>query len=114
MAEQGRADRAGDKADGVNAKGLQYPDQWVGFREIQFREDQRGHKNVEQEIVRLDDSPEVLATTARRSCRLCSASESWLLRFRLTSSDFLHRFCCSGALVPAYTPSYSREMSLFV
>jgi hypothetical protein len=54
MAEQSCADRAGDKADGVDAKGLQYPDQWVGFREIQLREDERGHENVEQEIVCLD------------------------------------------------------------
>src|SRR5215472_7780128 len=55
MAEQGRADRAGDKADGVDPEGLQYADQRIGFREIQFREDQRCNNYVEKEVVRLDN-----------------------------------------------------------
>jgi hypothetical protein len=35
-------------------EGLQCPDQRVGVGEIQFREDEGGYENVEQEIVRLD------------------------------------------------------------
>jgi hypothetical protein len=37
---------------------LQCPDERGGFREEQLREDERGDQNVEQEIVRLDDSPD--------------------------------------------------------
>jgi hypothetical protein len=41
MAEQRRADGAGNKADRVNTEGLQYPNQRVGFGEIQIRKDER-------------------------------------------------------------------------
>src|SRR5438105_8662619 len=54
MAEERRAERAGYKADGVDAERLQRSDQRVGRGEIQFRENQRGNEHVEQEIIRLD------------------------------------------------------------
>ena len=55
MAEKRRSDRARDKADRVNAKGLQGSDQRVGVREIQFGEDERRDEDVEQKIIRLDN-----------------------------------------------------------
>ena len=55
MAEKRRPDRARDKADRVNAKGLQGSDQRVGVREIQFGEDERRDEDVEQKIIRLDN-----------------------------------------------------------
>ena len=54
MAEQCRPDRAGDKADGINAEGLQCPNERVGGGKVQMREDERGDENIEQEIVGLD------------------------------------------------------------
>jgi hypothetical protein len=51
MAEECGAERARYKADGIDAEGLQCPDQRVGGREIQFRENQRGNQHIKQEIV---------------------------------------------------------------
>ena len=55
MPEQRGADRTRDKADGVDAEGLQGSDQRIGGRKKQFREDERGDLDVKQEIVSLDD-----------------------------------------------------------
>ncbi len=54
MAEERGADGTRDKADRVDPERLQCPDQRVGSREIQIREDERGHLHVEEEIVSLD------------------------------------------------------------
>jgi hypothetical protein len=51
MAEKSRAERAGYKADRVDAERLQRSDQRVRRREIQLRKDQRGNQHVEQEII---------------------------------------------------------------
>ncbi len=55
MPEQRGADRTRDKADGVDAEGLQGSDQRIGGRKKQMREDERGDLDVKQEIVSLDD-----------------------------------------------------------
>ena len=54
MTEDGGADRAGDKADGIDRKGLQGADQRIGSRKIELGEDQPGHRAVDEEIVPLD------------------------------------------------------------
>src|SRR5262249_11563946 len=58
MAEDRRADRAAEEADGVYAESLQRADQRIGGREVQFSEGQRCDQTVKQEIVRLDHSPD--------------------------------------------------------
>ena len=58
MAKQRRTDGAGDKADGVDAEGLQYPDQRIRFREIELCENERRYDDIEQEIVRFDNCPD--------------------------------------------------------
>ena len=54
MAEDGRADRARDEADGIDGEGLERADPGVGVREEQLGEDEAGDGAVEEEIVPLD------------------------------------------------------------
>ena len=48
VTEDRRSDRAGDKADRVDAEGLQRPDQRIGFRKVQLGEDQPGDRAVQE------------------------------------------------------------------
>jgi hypothetical protein len=54
MAKDRRPDRPRDKADGVDRKRLQCPDQRVRLREIQLRENQPRDGAVDEEIVPFD------------------------------------------------------------
>src|SRR4051812_29394361 len=54
MAEQRRAERSRNKADGIDAERLQRADQRVGGREIQLGEDEWRDQHVKQEIIGLD------------------------------------------------------------
>ena len=54
VAENRGAYRAGNKADCVNAEGLQSTDQRIGRREVQLRKDQPGDGAVQKEIIPLD------------------------------------------------------------
>ena len=54
MPENGGADRACHKADGIDGKGLKRADPGIGMREKQLGEDEAGDGAVEEEIVPLD------------------------------------------------------------
>src|ERR1700730_10507277 len=74
MAKECRPDRAGDKADGVNGESLQGADQRIGSREIHFAKTSPATCPSKKSYASMT-VPTVLATTARRSCALCSASD---------------------------------------
>src|SRR5262249_26583009 len=54
MPENRSTHRARDKADGIDRKGLERADPWVGVREEQFGKDQARDGRIEEEIVPLD------------------------------------------------------------
>src|SRR5580692_2712167 len=93
MAEERRAERAGYKADGVDAERLQRSDQRVGRGEIQFRENQRGNEHLSRKSYDSITEPTVEATTARRNCTLCSASDRFLAEIPAVAIAFLPVTC---------------------
>ncbi len=54
VAENGRAYRPCYKADRIDKESLQCADDRIRLRKIQLREDQAGHRTVEEEVVPLD------------------------------------------------------------
>jgi hypothetical protein len=76
MAEDRRADRAGDKADRVDCEGFERADQRIGSREVELCEDQPGDRAVQKKSYHSIVVPIVLAITAHRNCTQCSNSES--------------------------------------
>src|SRR5207237_3364704 len=54
VAEDGRADRPGDEADGVDRERLEGPGEGLGLREEELREDEARDDAVEEEVVPLD------------------------------------------------------------
>ena len=53
-AEEDAADRAGEEPDGVGGERQQRAGEWVAVREEQLREDQRGGRGVDREVVVLE------------------------------------------------------------
>src|SRR6185312_1573342 len=54
MAEDGRSNRARDKADRIDRKGLKRADPWIGMREEQLCKDKTRDGRIEEEVVPLD------------------------------------------------------------
>jgi len=54
MAEDEGADRSCDKANEINAEGVECRRQWVFVRKKQLAEHQAGHRAVQEKIIPLD------------------------------------------------------------
>src|SRR5580704_3555651 len=102
MADERRAERAGYKADGVDAERLQRSDQRVGRGEIQFRENQRGNEHLSRKSYDSITEPTVEATTARRNCTLCSAADRFLAEILTVAIAFLPVTCISQRPEPSW------------
>src|SRR5215469_5399672 len=57
MAEDRRSYRPGEKADGVNTKGLQRADERIGLRKIESRKYKAGYAAVQEEVIPFDRRP---------------------------------------------------------